>query len=100
MAENVAVELTYCGTLPGRSPGAPPVPIIVLEESEGILPTTSSGTIISGSASSNLFRRGDANGDGTFNGLVDALFLLLFQFVPGSRGRPASRRRTSTTMER
>jgi hypothetical protein len=30
------------------------------------------------------FVRGDASGDGVFNGLVDALFILAFQFQGGS----------------
>ena len=32
------------------------------------------------------FLRGDTNADGVFNGLVDSLFLLDYQFIPG---RPA-----------
>ena len=34
------------------------------------------------------FVRGDANGDGSVNGLQDGLFLLMFQFVPGSPAPP------------
>ena len=34
--------------------------------------------------SSPLFLRGDANGDGVFHGLVDALFSFAFQFQSGS----------------
>ncbi len=32
--------------------------------------------------------RGDANGDGSFNGLTDGLFVLNFQFIPGSPAPP------------
>ena len=34
------------------------------------------------------FIRGDVNADGNFNGLVDGIFLLNFQFVPGSPAPP------------
>ena len=36
----------------------------------------------------NEFVRGDANGDGTLTGLVDGVFILNFQFVPGSAVPP------------
>ena len=35
-----------------------------------------------------LFIRGDANGDGTFAGLTDGLFILTAQFVAGSPQPP------------
>ena len=35
-----------------------------------------------------MFLRGDADGDGTVNGLVDGLFVLNFQFIPGSPEPP------------
>lgn len=34
------------------------------------------------------FARGDADANGTFNGLVDGLFTLAFQFIPGSAAPP------------
>ena len=34
------------------------------------------------------FRRGDADGNGTFVGLLDGVFILSFQFVPGSPAPP------------
>ena len=35
-----------------------------------------------------LFRRGDADGDEITNGLVDGLFVLTYQFVPGTSDPP------------
>ncbi len=42
----------------------------------------------SGFVRGEAFVRGDANGDGSVNGLQDGLFLLMFQFVPGSPAPP------------
>ena len=63
---------------------------MLAEEGRSVRPTTSTG-VINAPPPVGLFRRGDADANGTFNGLVDGLFILNFQFVPGSPPPPCMR---------
>ncbi len=73
-------ELTFCEI------GFPKVLIAVgLAGGVEVIPETTGGTITIGSV---LFIRGDVDANGTFNGLVDGLFLLNSTFVPGSPPPP------------
>ena len=59
--------------------------VVVLETGASVTPETVPGGIICSPPS---FKRGDTNADGTFNGIVDGLFLLTYQFIPGSPQPP------------
>ena len=54
----------------------------------GIDPLTEGGSVQVAMGTQTLFVRGDVDGNGLFNGLVDAIFLLNFLFTPGSPAPP------------
>lgn len=79
--DNGVVNLSFCDTL-----GLPPVPTILIQEGLGLAPTTVDGSILAGvpPPPDDSFLRGDCDGNNVFNGLVDSLFLLQFQFGGGT----------------
>lgn len=73
--EEVVAPLEFCETL-----GDPPVAIIAIAPySLDSNPSLVNGSLTIGHA----FRRGDVDANGTFNGLVDGLYLLSFGFQGG-----------------
>ena len=88
----VALEIDYSLKSPGTSDlvfcdsvGDPPTETVVVVEGQAVIPTTISGSLM---VEEPVFLRGDADGDGIISGLVDGLFLLSFQFIPGSPAPP------------
>lgn len=77
VTETSPTVVSYCGTL-----GDPDIGVVLSVGGASVLPTTADG-VVNGTPPPPQFRRGDADADGTFNGLVDALFLLAFQFTGG-----------------
>ncbi len=71
-------ELMFCDSL-----GRPPIGLSLLLEGsdELVMPLLVSGSVEGIDAP--RFLRGDANGDGVFNGLADALVILDFGFLGG-----------------
>ena len=72
--------LDYCEVF-----GDPLVTNLLFSYTGAITPTVTSGTI---AVVDEAFLRGDANGDGTFSALTDAITLFAFGFVPGSPSPP------------
>ena len=77
--------------------GAVPVPLFALQDTENafggfafgdesifVVGLTTSTVYEIAPPSGGIFIRGDSNGDGIFNGVVDGVVLLAYQFVPGS----------------
>ncbi len=73
---NGTCSIDYCETL-----GNPVVNVNVADTSAStFFPTVSGGTVSTGIS----FRRGDADSDGDFVGLLDGIFILNYQFTGGA----------------
>lgn len=81
--DGTETEIEFCGTL-----GNPMVEVIMVAPGGiSVVPQTENGTVEIGSVGAE-FIRGDTNGDGVLNALVDGIFILNYQFVPGSDEPP------------